>query len=542
MSIPGNITAVISMIHEPIAPNSASRCFRSEPVLDWTLRRLCMSDKLGSIAVICWEDQLQDVAPVAAEHEAHILAKGPRVTLGSIQAIAASRRWSDGWRGGPQFTCDFDLGFHGPWVRQVVEKLKSDAVVLVDPSAGLVDPRLIDRLIEHARDHEELEMVFTQAAPGLAGVLLRTPLIERLAAAGTHPGRLLHYLPDQPMRDPIGGQGCVPVPLAVARTTRGFRLDSDRQIKRLTEASINLNGELVASDADQLLNRLVWTAKVDSLPREIVVEINSTRATRPIFLPGPQCGIDRPPMRLDMASRIFEQIAAADDARVTLAGAGDPLLHDEVFAILESARASGVRAIHVQTDLLPPSGDAAARLAESGIDIVSVNLPATSCPTYAKIMGIDRLMDVIENIRRFVTRRHESGAGVPLLVPLFAKCANNIAEVEAWYDQWLKALGCAVIVGPGDFCGLIDDCAVADMSPPRRKPCARLWSRMMILSDGRVVSCEQDLAGKQVVGDAARQSLRDIWEQGMSPLRKAHKEGSWGACELCPGCREWHRP
>src|SRR4051794_38778531 len=193
-----NVTAIISMIHEPPeAPNSATRGFRQQPVLAWTLQRVGMAKNVGSVTVICWEDQLQDVAPLAAEHDVHILAKGPRMSIASIESVAAARRWADGWRGGPLFTCDFDLGFHGQWVKEIVEKLSSDAAILIDPSAGLVDPKLIDQIIEHAAVHEAVELVFTQAAPGLSGALVRRSLIDRLASARTHPGRLLHYLPDQ---------------------------------------------------------------------------------------------------------------------------------------------------------------------------------------------------------------------------------------------------------------------------------------------------------------------------------------------------------
>src|SRR4051812_2221621 len=164
-----NVTAVISMVHEPAAPEqtSATRGFRQEAVLAWTLQRVCMAKNVNSVAIICWEDQLQDVAPIAAEHDVHILAKGPRTSIPSIDSVAAARRWADGWRSGPLFTCDFDLGFHGQWVKEVIDKLSSDAVLLIDPSAGLTDPKLIDRIVEHAEAHDAVELVFSQAAPGL---------------------------------------------------------------------------------------------------------------------------------------------------------------------------------------------------------------------------------------------------------------------------------------------------------------------------------------------------------------------------------------
>jgi spiro-SPASM protein len=462
--------------------------------------------------------------------------------LPAIEAVAAARRWSDGWRGGLLGTCDFDLGFHGAWVKEVIDRLGSDGVVLVDPSSATVDPAIIDTIIERARARQTIELCFTQAPPGLGGVLLRSSLVERLASAETHPGRLLHYQPDHPARDPIGGDGCAPIATPVARCTRNFRLDSDRRIEQLTQAAISLNGELVTSGAEELLHRLSWTTQVDPLPRDVVMELNTSRATSPTFAPCRFLNIIREPMRADLARRVLERIGSVDDVRLTIAGVGDPLLHDEVFEIIDAAMNSGVRSIHVETDLLPRDASSVDRLVGSGVDVVSVHLPAMTPQTYATVMGVDRCVEVIENMKRFVTRRHELRQGVPIVVPTFVKCSANIAEMEAWYDQWLRALGAAVIRGPSDFAGLIPDCAVADMSPPRRRACSRLWSRMSILSDGRVVSCEQDVTARQVVGDARSQTIREIWQQGFGRMRACHRSGEWDQSPACAACREWHRP
>lgn len=533
------VAAILSMLHEPPAHNSATRLFRQEPVLGWTLERLWMCEALESIAIVCWADQLDAVQPLASESEAHILCKDPRVPMPALDSISAARRWSDGWRGGLLHSCDFDLGFHAPWILEAAQKLEAQGVILIDPAAGLVDAQILQQMIDHAREHESLDIFFTQAPPGLGGALLRASLLEKLAAAHTHPGKLLSYLPEQPMRDPIGSESCVPIATPVARSTRTFRIDSERQVERLTNASVHLNGELVKSDAEDLINRLRWTGDIDALPREVTLEINTERKTSPLFWPGRHQAIRRPPIPVEQVERIADQLS--EDVRVTLAGIGDPLLHPNMFEIIDALHTRGVRAIHVETDLLPENSQAIDRLADSDVDIVSVHLPAMSSPTYEAVMGVDRFTDVIENIRTFMLRRQARRRGTPILCPVFMKCSANLAEMEAWYDQWLRALGAAVISGPSDFAGLIPDVAVADMSPPKRKACNRIFSRMMILSDGRVVSCDQDVTGQQVMGKTNDMPLAEIWRNGFEPLRTSHRKGCWSS-GLCGGCREWHRP
>ena len=537
-----NVTAILSMLHEPEAPNSSTRLFRNEPVLSWTLKRLCRAQRLGNMAILCWEDQLPHVEEIAEEYHAYVMTKGPRRIVPQVEAVAAARRWADGWRGGLLSTCAFDLGFHGEWVKELSDRMEADAVVLIDPAAGLVDPKLVDDVIAHAMKTPDAELCFAQAAPGLAGPLLRPGLLAKLATTTLHPGRLLHYMPDAPTRDPIGTDACVPVPTPVARSVQNFRLDSQRQIARIAQASESLNGTLVASEAEELVNRLRWSRDADDLPREITIELNTTRQSSPVFWPGAHLRLERNPMPVTEWSRLFAQAAVADDVRLTIGGAGDPLECDHLFAVIDAARSAGIGAIHVQTDLLA-SPERVDRLASADVDVISVNLPAMSAETYAAVMGVDRLRDALENVARVIRLRHARQRGVPIVVPVFTKLERNLAEMEIWYDQWRKTLGCAVIEGPSDFAGQIPSLVVADMSPTKRRACVRLSSRMTVLCDGTVVSCEQDVRGLQPVAriDDDEASLREIWTRRMSPLRVDHANGCWSNRPLCANCREWHR-
>jgi len=539
-----HVTAILSMLHEAPDPgaNSATRRFRGAPVLQWTLQRISRAKHVKSVAVLCWEDQLPGVVSVAGDERAYVLAKGPRVPVPEVEAVAAARRWADGWRGGLLSTCHFDLGFHGPWYRELAEKLGSDAILLVEPSAGLVDPVLLDRLVEQAAEHEDTELFFCPAAPGLGGALVRRSLLNRLAASRTHPGRLLHYLPDQTCREPLAGDSCIPVATLVARSTHCFTLDSERQIARIESATVSLNGELIGSEAETIAQRLQSSGGYDPLPREIVLELTTSRASRPIYWPGRHLAIERQSLATQTAAALFDELKDADDLRLTLGGVGDPMLSANVFDVIDAAAQRNVSSIHVETDLLDIAPEHVARLARSPVDVVSVRLPALTPQAYEAVMGVNAYAAVLENIRQFVTERQSARGRLPLLVPVFTKCAQNLAEMEPWYDQWLRALGSAVIAGPSDYAAQIPDASVADMAPAKRSACARLASRMTVLCDGRVVSCEQDVLGRHTLGEIGKQPLTEIWQRSIGALRTDHQQGNWAKHALCATCREWHRP
>jgi hypothetical protein len=533
------VTAVLSMLHETSA-GSAGRLFRGEPVLQWTLDRLSRSQQLSGMALICWKDQYEALEDIAEEYDVAVLAKGPRTLLQGVEAISASRRWADGWRGGLLQTCDFDLGFYGPWIAEMFDATSSDALILIDPAAGLVDPQLIDATIAHAQSKPDLEICFSQAPPGLGGCLIRRPLVDRLVEAKSHPGRTLHYSPDQPTRDPISTEACCPIPTPVARTTKNFRLDSDRQIARLTSAFVTLNGQLISSGAEELVRQLGNRKEIDPLPREVVVELTCKRLSKPIYRPSPT--MPRADMTKATAECLLDQLSIADDTRFTLAGVGDPLESEMLFDFLRMARERGIRALHIETDLLSEDADRIAKLAAAGADIISFHVPAMSEITYAAVMGVPLFQRALKNISALAQARFNLGAGVPLLVPTFIKCAVNLGEMESWYDQWTRAIGSAVISGPSDFAGQIPDTAVADMAPPRRSACSRLASRMTVLSDGTVVACEQDALALRPIGKIGEEAIERIWVERMQNLRSCHGRGEWNAHPLCGKCREWHRP
>ncbi len=538
-----NIIAILSLLHQsPPRPSSAGRLFRREPVLAWTLKRLGGSRSIRNRTILCWEDQLPLVRPIAASHGCHVLSKSPRCDIASVQSIAAARKWADGWRGGLLSATCFDQGFYAPWFNEIRQQFGADAVVIIDPDSALIDPALVDSVVAHAREHSAIEYCFSPAAPGLSGALIRAGLLEQLSGSTGYLGRLLNYYPDLPGRDPISKDECAPVPTSVARTPLRFTLDSDRQISRVERATLSLNGQLMQTHAESLVATLAGVVPVEGLPRDITLELNTKRATWPVFSPARHLSISRPDLSVADARSLFRQLGAMDDIRLTLAGVGDPLLSPEVFRIIQLAHEAGIDSVHVETDLLSLSESALNELAGSRADILSVHIPALTPAVYERVMGVEGLSSVISNIRQFLLHRQAAGRACPVLVPTFTKCRDNICEMEAWYDYWLRAVGCAVINGASDFAGQIPDQSVADMSPPSRCPCRRLASRLTVLSDLSVVSCEQDVCARRVLGNLRDRPLREILEDGLMSLRRAQADGQYGVHPLCPACREWHRP
>src|SRR5439155_4410142 len=132
------------------------------------------------------------------------------------------------------------------------------------------------------------------------------------------------------------------------RAQGSFKLDSHRQIWRVTNAMVPLNGQLIKSESEALVSRLSAETYPDPLPRDIVLELTTERATNPIFRPNRAAGGTPRQLSTDLALRLFKECSMLDDVRLTLAGVGDPMLAETIFNVLEAAVDSGVSAIRIE--------------------------------------------------------------------------------------------------------------------------------------------------------------------------------------------------
>lgn len=551
----------LSMLHEPGGgmggaaggENSATRKFRGRAILGHALSRLARvrvpemslvgagaeeSETWPRVAVVCWSDQVTAVQAVLSEvagQDGVVLCDvGPRKRIEQIEGVSAAQRWAQGWRGGPLHTCHFDRGFHGPSVLDSMIRADAEAVVLVDPAAGLLDPDLITEQLRHAQENPERKLIFSNAAPGFGTALLWKSLVEELARNQSHPGKSLTYVPDCYTLDPANTKACSPTPAPMARTLERFTLDCPSQIERFESLCQSLSDE---AGGEELVRVAASNPTLTSLPRELVLELTRRRNTAPIFRPTPSTS---GPAELPVSAwlPLLDQVAGGE-TRLLLAGSGDPLLYPEIVPFLSHAARRGIP-VAVETDMQGVSPDVIQFLGNSSADLLLAHLPGVSQAAYARVMGGGELSAALNNLQALLNAR--GPRSTPLIVPVFTKTTANLGEMEPWYDHWLRLMGSAVIEGASTFAGQIPSHAVTDLSPATRIPCRRLMSRMMILCDGRAVPCEFDVRGTQSFGGILETPLAELWHSRLNPLRVDHKAGRYSLYQLCSSCTEWHRP
>ncbi|NOX58036.1 MAG: radical SAM protein, partial [Planctomycetes bacterium] len=251
----------------------------------------------------------------------------------------------------------------------------------------------------------------------------------------------------------------------------------------------------------------------------------------------------RGPLDPKYVENLATELAAFDDSLVMLGGVGDPVAHPDFCAIVHAMRESNVYGIAVQTTGQMLGDEQIAAIIENRVDVVAFTLDAWTPECYAEINRGGDLARATSAIDRLIKSRVEAKQAAPVIVPSLTKSTLNLHEVDAFFDGWIRKVGCAMLGTFSDYGGNLEDLAVSDMQPPDRAPCRRLTNRCYVTADGSVLACDQDLQAAAPLGHLGEQTLGEIWAgKRRSQLRSDHESGSFKAIEICAGCRQWHCP
>ena len=540
---------MVDLEHAPLGTrNRLAEPLAGKPVLRRTVERLLACSRISSVHLLTTPSQRGGVESLVSglpvEIEPLRLPPSPYAEL-----IRAGRWWGlDGWRGGVGGLSVFDEDANVGALAALAARQEADAVTVAPAAAAMIDPRLSDAMVAHFETvGRTFELTFAQTPPGLSPLIVGRKLLEELSHAAEPVGLILAYNPDRPVADLTGKECCYRPAGEVIEASGRLICDTRRSFERVREL-IEAGGE--AWDAARVGSWLQQRTRtqVVQVPSEIEIELTTDAGAAEGNLLRP-CGSEVPKRGLcsfDVVRAIADAVRDWDDVRIVLAGFGEPCAHPAFGEICRmfrpAAAALAVRtfarfgADHVNGGDLQTSEDA---LFETPVDIVEVMVDAVSAETYARLHGVDAFAEVTARIERWLERRVAAGRARPLIVPSFVKCNENLDEMEPFFESWQRRLGMVLVTGHSHYARQRPHRAVTSMAPPQRSACKRVFSRMVVLADGHVTTCDQDYRGAQSLGRLPDATLIELWNARRFVQIRANELSD---VPLCAKCDEWHRP
>jgi radical SAM protein with 4Fe4S-binding SPASM domain len=198
---------------------------------------------------------------------------------------------------------------------------------------------------------------------------------------------------------------------------------------------------------------------------------------------------------------------------------GEPFVFSRIWKWLDYMEKEGVKfSLYTNAEFL----DAERLSRYKNVWYVNCSLNAATPETYAKVMRKPKWDTVIKNIDELVKK-------APFFVRVsFVKCDENIHELEQFKSLPYRKVICGYDNWTGDKTSKLE-------RGGEKRSCWTLSHQMSILWDGTVVPCCMDYNAKQVLGDANKQTLKEIWGNAHW-MRRMHREGRWGEIPVCKDC------
>lgn len=518
-------------------------------VLQRTVRRVEQIKSVKKIVVLHRADE--DVSDLVTQGKKQLLfhASDEGLTDKFTPMRQAARKWTMvNWRGGLGGATCYDELLPVKPIYQAAQAHGGDAIILVGGDWPLVDPDFCEKTLAiHLEHPDNMQMTFNQAPPGLSGIVIATDLLKQMSEnEGSNIGNMLAYIPAHPQADPIGRDICYAIPPAVRSVAQRLIYDNSRSIEMINALQINLD---TASAQD-----IVQAMRVPMcMPRQITIELTPQRVCKGPLMPGHHVDFERQPMSMATLQNILASLPA--ESLITFGGLGDAMLHPQWEQAVKLAHEAGAMGICIETDLQAAPAEVE-KLLGLPIDIISIRLNADTAATYEKLCApvspefdFKRVTDNLqwllnERNRRWQSPEYPNVPGIPWLVPHLIKVADNLKDMETFFDRWMHYTQQAVILGAQSGCGLMPELSPVRMAPPTRVACRQITQRLTIHSDGTVAQCDQDWLAKAPLGNMSETSIKlpQLWENKGKMLCERHAAMELDTLKLCADCHEWHRP
>jgi spiro-SPASM protein len=224
--------------------------------------------------------------------------------------------------------------------------------------------------------------------------------------------------------------------------------------------------------------------------------------------------------------------ALCGDAVVSVSLWGEPALHSAAAELLLDAASRPAITLQVETSGVGWSRAVLERVRAEARKpptwIVSLDAWTPAVYTALRGPGFAEALQSAEILRQlFPTTTHLQ----------VVRMKEHEEDTEAFYRGW-KERGAATIIQKYDaFAGHLPDRRVTDLSPLVRAPCWHLKRDLVILLDGTIPMCREELDPAAPLGNAFTDGLAAAWERGSEPYL-LHARAQYP--EMCSRCDEYY--
>ena len=228
-------------------------------------------------------------------------------------------------------------------------------------------------------------------------------------------------------------------------------------------------------------------------------------------------------MEFDLFKKIIDD--SPDLEHLCMHNWGEPLLHKDIFKMIEYAKNKGVNYVVMNTNGTLLTDKMIDQIVDSKLDIIRFSIDG-SAETFKRVRGVE-LKKIEQNINKLKNvkeiRRPELKMGV-----VFTIEEDTEGDVEDYITHWEKIV---------DHVRLQPKLITSPRTEVCPEPFGKDYGKLVVLWDGRVIPCCVDYNANLTVGSVQNDTIQNLWKnEKMDLLRKQHLNGQFP--DTCANCNE----
>jgi len=228
-------------------------------------------------------------------------------------------------------------------------------------------------------------------------------------------------------------------------------------------------------------------------------------------------------MDLDLFKKIIDD--CPDLEHLCMHNWGEPLLHKDIFKMIEYAKNKGVNYVVMNTNGTLFTDKMIDRIVDSKLDIIRFSIDG-SAETFKRVRGVE-LQNIEQNINKLKNvkeiRRPKLKMGV-----VFTVEEDTEGDAEDYITHWEKIV---------DHVRLQPKLITSPRTEVCPEPFGKDYGKLVVLWDGRVIPCCVDYNANLTVGSVQNDTIQNLWKnEKMDLLRKQHLNGQFP--DTCANCNE----
>ena len=228
---------------------------------------------------------------------------------------------------------------------------------------------------------------------------------------------------------------------------------------------------------------------------------------------------------------------------------GEPFLNKKTLEYMKYARDKGMENISLTTNFTTISENEIEKLVDYEINSVHISFEGLNRDLYKKIRKTDHYDKVISNIQTLIEYKKKKNSLKPWIALTYVRTIETDEEINQFKNTWGDLVNDIHISPQFDYLGraeiieyqeAVNSEGILNRDIESRQACRQLWLRMVVLSNGDLVPCSQNMDGELSVGNIKDISIAEAWNNHeMNDLRIQHLANQYKDDCICKNCIDW---